>query len=148
MSDLCRLVWCALIGLPRSVVALPLQIDDHHFRLKHPCAPIRAIRCLRPTSLPKAGTGTSTWLRSIPIIQNPIRSASTWPICSNCSTTAINGGGPEYYGDRRRRNSNCRCPHGRVSHSSSQLRDSNPPPEGEADIHSPKTRSVHVRADR
>jgi hypothetical protein len=96
--------------------------------LKHPCAPIRAIRCLRPTSLPKAGTGTSTWLRSIPIIQNPIRSASTSPICSNCSTMAINEGGPEHYGDRRRRNSNCRCPHGRVSHSSSQLRDSNPPP--------------------
>src|SRR5262249_60100558 len=76
------------------------------------------------TSLAKGGIGTSTWLRSIPIIQNAIRSASIWPICSNCSTTAINGGGPEYYGGRRRRSSNCRCPHGRVSHSSSQLRNS------------------------
>src|SRR5262249_20537230 len=76
------------------------------------------------TSLAKGGIGTSTWLRSIPIIQNAIRSASIWPICSNCSTTAINEGGPEYYGGRRRRSSNCRCPHGRVSHSSSQLRNS------------------------
>ena len=109
------------------VKASTLQIVRRWFLLKHPCAPIRAIRCLRPTVLPKL---PELGLQLASINSDYPKSDTIGfdlAYMQQLFDYGYQRGRAGILGDRRRRNSNCRCPHGHVSHSGSKS-DSNPPP--------------------